>query len=232
MTLDDVFAIEPSAFQDVRFYGWSWAACEFLTHHRLTAKNFARMNRYVNEPAPKFRRRTLTGLDRRERQQLETDWRLFVHELDYGTDVVRAAVGDALPLPNEQTTGARGFAIAADHSWQRTTIPVRKGDRLRISGRGRYTVKMTDQPWPCEAGGVTLRYYAGRPLGMLTAAVLPSENVDNLSIHEPLVSPLTVGYGTTVTADKDGVLCLRINESPAELGDNVDGLEVRVEKLK
>ena len=44
MSLDEVFAIGPTAFQNLRFYAWSWAACEFLTYHPLTAKIFPDSN--------------------------------------------------------------------------------------------------------------------------------------------------------------------------------------------
>ena len=233
MSLEDVFAIEPTAFQNVRFYGWSWAACEFLTHHPLTAKNFPRLKQHVDLPAHLFRRKVLTRLSRLEELALVRDWNLFVHEIDYGYDISRGKLTDADPLEpkNSSSPNDRKFQVAADRSWQSTGIQLSKGDQVTILGTGQYRVKMTDQPWPCEAGGVTLRYYEGQPLGMLMAAVLPA--ADQVSdINQSLLSAQPVGYQQTITAEAGGILCLRINESPADLADNSGGLEVTVQKLK
>ena len=233
MSLEDVFSIEPNAFQNVLFYGWSWAACEFLTHHPLTAKNFARLKRHVDLPAHLFRRKVLTKLNREQEAKLERDWNLFVHEIDYGYDISRGTLTDAQPLDPSQASSPDGqtFRIAGDRSWQATGIQLSKGDQVTILGQGQYRVKMTDQPWPCEAGGVTLRYYQGNPLGMLMAAVLPSADQAS-DINQPLIFAQPVGYQQTITALNDGQLCLRINESPADLSDNAGGLEVTVQKLK
>jgi hypothetical protein len=88
---------------------------------------------------------------------------------------------------------------------------------------------VADQPqiWPCEPGGVSIRYWRGRPLGMLLAAVRP----DHYS-HDrpsPLTRPQPIGLGATLEPDRDGTLFLRINDSPAELRDNAGELRVRVE---
>lgn len=233
MSLDDVFAIEPTAFQNVRFYGWSWAACEFLTHHPSTAKNFARMKRHVDLPGHLFRRKVLTRLSRQEKQSLERDWNLFVHEIDYGYDVSRGTLTDAEPLEPKQTTSPNDqtFQITADRSWQTTGIQLNKGDQVTILGTGQYRVKMTDQPWTCESGGITVRYYRGNPLGMLMAAVLPPAD-QTADINQPLIFAQPVGYQQTITATNGGQLCLRINESPTDFADNLGGLEVTVQKLK
>ena len=233
MSLEDVFAIGPTAFQNVRFYGWSWAACEFLTHHPLTAKNFSRLKRHVDLPAHLFRRKVLTRLSRQEKLALAQDWNLFVHEIDYGYDISRGTLANAEPLETENhgSSNDQKFQIAADRSWQATGIQLSKGDQVTIFGTGQYRVKMTDQPWTCESGGVTLRYYQGNPLGMLMAAVLPpADEADN--INQALIIAQPIGYQQTITANHDGQLCFRINESPTDLSDNLGGLEVTVQKLK
>jgi len=233
MSLNDVFAIGPTAFQNLRFYGWSWAACEFLTYHRLTSKNFARLKRHVDLPAERFRRKVLTTLNRDQKATLESDWNLFIHEIEYGYDISRGTLTDAERLESADATSTENLKvrIAADRSWQATGIQLKKGDQVAIVGQGQYRVKMTDRPWPSEAGGVTLRYYRGNPLGSLMAAVVPSAD-QAVETNKPLISGLHVGCKQTITAENDGQLCLRINESPADLADNVGALEVTVQKLK
>lgn len=233
MSLDDVFSIEPNSFKNVEFYGWSWAACEFLSHHPLTKENFDRLKRRVDEPAHIFRRKVLTKLSREDKLNLDRDWNLFVHEIDYGYDIVRGTLIDAerIEEPLASAPDAKRFRIDGQHSWQATGIRLNKGDRISITGSGQYQVKMTDQPWPAESGGISLRYYQSQPLGMLMATVLPPADRDS-DINQPLISPLGVGYDNTISAETNGELCLRINECPAQLGDNLGGLEVTVEKLK
>ena len=233
MSLDEVFAIGPTAFQNLRFYAWSWAACEFLTHHPLTAKNFSRLKRDVDLPAHRFRRKVLTKLSKEQKRNLERDWNLFVHEIDYGYDIARGTLVDAAPVQNPPSASSQNqkFRVAADRSWLDTGIQLSQGEQVTITAQGQYRVKMTDQPWPCEAGGITLKYYQGKPLGMLMAAVLPAPD-QALDINQPLISAQPVGQQQTITAPNDGTLCLRINESPADLADNSGGLEVTVQKLK
>ena len=232
MSLDDVFSIEPSAFQNVQFYAWSWAACEFLSHHPLTQRNFGRLKRHVDQPPHLFRRKVLTRLDRQQKAKLQLDWNLYIHEIDYGFDIARGILTEAQHVdPPSDFSEASHFRIAGDRSWQSTGIRLRKGDKIRLTATGQYQVKMSDQPWPSEAGGVTLRYYRGQPLGKLMAAVLPTPNQAQ-DINQSLISARPVGYERSFKAEIDGELCLRINESPADLTDNAGGLEVMAQKLK
>ena len=78
----------------------------------------------------------------------------------------------------------------------------------------------------CEPGGVTIRYYRGRPLGMLLGAV----RADTPGATGPngLLKPLPLGLDTTLTAPRDGTLYLRINDSPGELADNAGSLAVEI----
>jgi hypothetical protein len=47
-----------------------------------------------------------------------------------------------------------------------------------------------------------------------------------------LLTPLDIGLSGVISAPTDGVLCFRINESPAFLDDNQGALEVVIEKLE
>ncbi|HEY1067719.1 MAG TPA: hypothetical protein VGE52_16465, partial [Pirellulales bacterium] len=83
------------------------------------------------------------------------------------------------------------------------------------------------KPWISEANGVSIRYYHGRPLGLLLGAIRPESLGEGKT---PLVSPLEIGLGATLTPDETGVLYLRVNDSSAELADNQGELEVNIVK--
>lgn len=80
--------------------------------------------------------------------------------------------------------------------------------------------------WWCEPNGVSIRYYQGRPLGILLAAVRP----DNppLGSTSVLLRPIVVGLGTTLSPTESGTLFLKINDSVGELDDNAGELKVEV----
>lgn len=51
MTLTDVLNIPTNAFREVRYYGWSWAGCEFFSKHEKTKAAFTDLKQGVsNEP--------------------------------------------------------------------------------------------------------------------------------------------------------------------------------------
>ena len=90
------------------------------------------------------------------------------------------------------------------------------------------------KPWWCEPGGVTIRYYRGQPLGKLlgvvySAAAGAAAKNPNPIAKNPFHHPIAIGLGTTITPRMDGVLLLKINDPPAELGDNAGCLELRIE---
>ena len=60
-------------------------------------------------------------------------------------------------------------SVAADRGWQSSGVRVDAGKSYRLRAAGRYQVADRPQPWPCEPGGVSIRYYRGRPLGILLA---------------------------------------------------------------
>jgi hypothetical protein len=47
-----------------------------------------------------------------------------------------------------------------------------------------------------------------------------------------LLDPMVVGQNAIIEIRRSGILCFRVNESPAKLADNQGSLEVAVEKLE
>lgn len=218
-SLDDIFNIPPTAFRDVKAYAWSWAGCEFLAHHQLSKDHFVQLPKRLRRPLNQFNRNFRSALEPHW-QTLTRDWYLYIHEVGYGTDIVAAALATA--GKNDDGT----ISVSATSSWQSTGIPVSPSDRFRIAGSGDFVVGSTIKPWRCESNGITVQYYDGHPLGKLMAAVIPDGRQQ--------IVPVPVGgeSGKSVTFDRAGILALRINESPAKLGDNSGGLKVTIEKLE
>jgi hypothetical protein len=151
---------------------------------------------------------------------------LFIGELEYGYLVPRGSLAAAKELQEENAGDRQQYWVEADRSWQTTRVEVRAGDRLKISALGKFQIADIDRPWPCEAGGITIEYYRGQPLGMLMAGILGHENR-----VEHLLTPMVAGLEAEIDVKSAGRLCLRVNESPARLDDNQGGLQVSITRL-
>lgn len=215
-SLEDVFNIPSRAFRDVRSYAWSWAACEFFSNHPLSKVSFDGLKSIANLSPTEFNLNFQSKISA-NRSELDRDWELFIGEIDFGYEVSKGAISAAA------SSGKNRFKISSMKSWQRTNISVSAGDKVSIAGRGRFVVNQSDDgtPWPCEANGITIEYYRGKPLGQLVAGVLGDDgNVDSL------LNELTVGTRADLDVKSDGFLCFRVNESPAKLSDNQGELEI------
>jgi hypothetical protein len=73
---------------------------------------------------------------------------------------------------------------------------------------------------------VSIRYYKGRPLGILLAAVRPDHPKPESTTA--LLRSTVIGLGTTLSPTETGTLFLKINDSPGELDDNAGELKVDV----
>jgi hypothetical protein len=158
----------------------------------------------------------------------------MVANMEYGYDLVRSAVeftpGKPLthnsPRPLGEGQGVRAFTIAADRGWQNSGLRLEGGRKYRLTASGRYQVAKEPKIWWCEPGGVTIRYYQGRPLGILLAAVRPDQPAAGST--SALLKPTVIGLGTTLSPPESGTLFLKINDSAGELDDNAGELKVEV----
>ncbi len=80
--------------------------------------------------------------------------------------------------------------------------------------------------WESEPGGVTIRYYRGKPLGILLAAV--RDDKASATAATGLIKPIVVGLETTLVAPRSGTLYLRINDAPGSLEDNAGTIAVEI----
>jgi hypothetical protein len=227
LKLNAVIEFSETAHRETEPYAWCWAAATLLDRHPRYRDRFRQLIRFVREPDFNDRFHRLFESDW---QELCEEWQLMVANMEYGYDVERSAV-DFRPGKVEARPEAKEVTIAADRGWQNTGIRLEAGKSYRLMASGRYQVARTlhdGKPlvWWCEPGGVSIRYYKGRPLGVLLAAVR--------SDHPPpgsttaLLRPTVVGLGATLAPAEGGTLFLKINDSPGELDDNAGELKVEV----
>lgn len=220
MGLKGVIEYPIHAHLETEPYAWCWAAAVLLDRHPRYRDRFRRLYKDVLKPDFNQRFYRLIGDDW---DQLCEEWQLLVAGLEYGHDVPRTAVDftPGKPMP----PGGSSLTVAADRGWQNSGLRLEGGVGYRLRASGRYQVAEVPRIWWCEPGGVSIRYYQGRPLGILLAAVRPDQGNRGSSA---LLRPVVVGLGTTLTPNESGTLYLKINDSAAELGDNAGQLEVEV----
>jgi hypothetical protein len=202
-------------------YAWCWALCAFLDRHPRYRDRFRQLYRDVRRPDFNARFRRLFASDWTD---LNEEWALFIAGIEYGYDVPRTAI-DFAPGQPCPAAGAT-VRVAADRGWQPSGLRLEAGSEYRLIASGRYRVGPEPQPWWCEPGGVSIRYYQGRPLGILLAAVRPDKPV--AEAPSPLLAPTVVGLGATLRPEESGTIFFKINHSAAELAGNSGTLEVRV----
>lgn len=233
-TLDDVLDVDGRAFVETEPYGWCWAAALLLDRHPRYQNRFRQL--YHDVLRADFTARFRQALSE-DWADLADEWDLFVANLEYGHDVARCVVDftRGRPLPDDGAT----IEIAADRGWQNSGFRLDAGRTYHIEAQGRYQVADQPQIWWCEPGGVTMRYYQGRPLGVLLAAVRgdttglvqkDTAGQAGSGTHPPnsLLQPVVVGLAAVITPEISGTLYLKINDSPGELGDNAGVIQVRI----
>jgi hypothetical protein len=224
LVLEEVFRYDARAHLRVEAYGWSWAAAAFLDAHPRTQAAFRDLKSKTADSSLRFSEQFALQL-KSDWPAIRQDWQLFVANIEYGYDVARSAVlrkEDVAPLPAD---GAK-VTIAADRGWQSTGLKLEAGKRYHLAASGRYQLALEPKTWWCEPGGVTIRYHRGQPLGMLVAAIgdveQPASTMTTLAVVQP------VGLSAELAPQSSGTLYLKINDSPAELADNIGEVEVAV----
>lgn len=221
--LEGVIEIPAAEYLKTECYAWAWGLATLLDKHPRYQERFRSLGAIVRSGdfTERFRR-----LYAKDWPELCEEWQLFAANIEYGYDVARAAVAYA---PGRPIAGGEATAsIRADRGWQSTGIRLEKGENYAISAAGRYYLAEKSSPWVCEPNGVSIRYYQGRPLGILLGAVRP-DTIDPERLS-PLVRPAVVGLGTSLAPAVTGTLYLKINESAADLGDNSGELSVSVRR--
>lgn len=219
LTLPQVLAISNREALGVDSYAWCWALSKFLDSHPQYSERFGKLASQVREPD--FNKR-FRNLYHREWTTLQFEWESFLDALDYGYDVKRMTVEHAAVKPLEEPVELN---VEVDRGWNAVPWLLQKGRKYQVTATGQFQIAHDGEPWPCEPGGVTLRYHDGHPLGMLLGSMRSKGKAASFA------EPIAIGLNTTLKPDDDTILYLRVNDSPAELSDNVGTLEVRIEPV-
>ena len=155
-------------------------------------------------------------------REFDEQWQLFVANADYGYDFNAEAVeyGVGLPLQHEQTV-----KVVAQRGWQCSGIRVERGRVYSVVAEGQFQLQERPELWPSEAGGVTIEYHHGAPLGMLLGSVRLDEAQPG-TVN--LANPFQLGLDRKIRPAESGTLYLRINDHPARVRDNSGELTVTV----
>lgn len=220
LSLDEVLQFSSLAHSHNEAYAWSWAVAAFLDFHPRYRQPFRSLSRAVEAEDFSDKFRQLVGGHWGE---LAEEWQVFLCGLEYGCDIERMAI-DFSP-GRRPAEGWNLVKVDAAGGWQNTHLQLPAGAACEIRARGRYQVANRPQIWWCEPGGVTIRYYQGKPLGILLAAVRPEAPFEGPS---PFIHPLAIGLGSSFSIEKTGTLYLKVNDSAGELGDNAGSLDAAV----
>ena len=220
-TLEEILNFPPNVHLENEPYGWCWALAALLDGDLRYRDRFRTLGAKVRVDDFNAEVRRLFTPDW---DQLCDQWEVYATNLEYGYDLVRSAIEFA-PGEPLKPSGAK-VKVAADRGWQSTRVRLEPGRRYRLEARGRYQLATEPRVWWSEPNGVSIRYYAGQPMGLLLGAV----RADSRPATGPsaLVRPQPIGLGTVIEPQTAGTLYLRINDSPAELADNAGTLDVTI----
>lgn len=224
LELGEVLALDKRRVLSTDEYAWSWALCAFLDSHPQWQEKFRSLREHVGER--RFNKRFRYDF-RKQWPDLQTEWQGYVATLDYGYDSQRMMMEHRkAEKPSDDAT----VEIDAARGWQSSGWELQAGRSYRLTASGRFEIarEQSDEGdeivWPCEPGGVTIRYHEGRPLGMLVGALRETAS-------GRFSGPFAVGLSSVIKPPADAVLYLRVNDSAARLSDNRGTLAASIRRV-
>jgi len=228
-SLDRILQYSDTAHRTDEPYAWSWAAMIF----------FSRNTRYRDTLYENFlpNLRSHIGFehvltqdfkDQLEKKwpSIQAEWIAYVNELDYGFSPAYSLPKIELEEQKLITTAIKA-TIQSNRGWQPIGVRVTQGDRISITATGRVVVrKESPQAWESEPQGISIHYHQGFPLGKLIGIVVPIDAPETEPNLTPRLKPFAIGKKLDWTADKSGVLLLKLNEASNQLFDNGGEYEV------
>jgi len=219
-SLADVLTAQPALHHDLAAYAASWAAFVMFAQHPMYADGFTIVER--GSLGPDFNDR-LAAMPGYSAHRAARDFDAFTDDIDYGYDFSRSAIdwsaGPALD-------SAAVVQVAAGRGWQNSGISLVKGRQYQLRARGRCMLgAIGDTTIETEPDGISLDWYRGRPLGRLLAAQWITAPADG---GRPRFVICGEGATTSLKAEVDGPLYLKVNEPPADFGDDEGAFEVEV----
>lgn len=225
LSLDALGHIDPDEFLKNYPYAWSWALCKLLDTHPRYRKRFRRLG---HDPARRRFQPEFVKLFADDLCDLNTEWELFAAGLVYGHDIERAAINFQPGRPIAASSEPSRLMLKTDRGWQSSRVLIEKGRTYRITATGRFHLAEKPKPWISEPQGISFLYFAGRPLGMLLAAVRSRPQTDSRDAAESMLSVIPIGRGKQFVAKQTGTLYFRINDFWADLQDNSGSLRIEI----
>lgn len=230
-TLQTVMGYQPNLLGDVESYSWSWAAVLLMhSYPKYHEAFYAAANR--GDTGPSFNRDLHRDL-KSDWPVMIAQWRLMCHDLDYGFDWSNQRV-DLSTADPEWDGKPLQVKVSADRGWQSIGVRLRPKTHLAVTPSGRITVGKSEtsgKAWESEAGGITIEYRHGRPLGQLLMCLVSNASDSRAEFIRPLeTQPVT--KPTTLTTSEFTWLLFRVNDGVDELNDNSGQYVVEISQSK
>ena len=229
-TVDRIIRLPVRQDEPPTDYAWVWCFGFLLDNHPQYRETYRDMAKWLT--FADFSNRFYLQLADHW-GELQIEWLGLLDELQYGYDVPRIVIEQQEPPLGQPLTSSMAFDVDASRGWQNSGVALEMGQTYRITANGQYQLGDSPKVWYAEPNGVTFRYHKGQPVGLLIGAVVPiglfdtDEEIPPKSV--PFLSPILIGTGIELTPQQSGILYLRINDSPAELGDNKGTCRVEIE---
>lgn len=227
-TIAEVTCLEPGDYFKNDAYAWSWALCAFLDGHPRYRERFRRAGSVVTSGGSE--QIDLGQTFQSDWDELSEEWLVAAGNLCHGYDIERTVLDLAPGKPLAGSGGAARIDVVADHGWQSSGIRVERGKRYRIVGTGRFVLANEPRPWESEPQGVSIRYHAGLPLGMLVATIR-SVPPPAKRPHTTMLDVLPIGRERVIEPAVSGTLYLRVNDFWNELADNSGRVQVTIDEV-
>ena len=223
LTLQHVLYPTDNSFTSDLRYAQAWALVWLLRNHPELKGPFAAVNRTRNG---RDFQAAFKNIDNKTRERLAVVWLLMLDSLEEGFDEQRSfpqlhPSWKSLSSSSPETT----LQITADRSWQPSGIHTTSELALELTATGRCTVHDQPRPWISEPQGITISYHRQRPLGELTAIIIPRDPT------EP-ARRTSVGRNTTLMLPANTELWLQINDTETARAENTGHYEVRIKLTK
>lgn len=222
LSLREVLNFDNSAHVRNEPYAWCWALTSLLDNHPRYQRRFRRLHDTRAKDDLTTRFHAILGPE--DWSLLAEEWDMFIHNVEHDYDFARSTIDPTPGKLLDRNQSSVSVTVAANQGWQNSGVRLEAGHSYILKASGRYQIAKTTEPWLCEPGGVSIRYYQGKPLGVLLASLRSDDHEQPNDAS--FVAPKVVGLGCEWTSANDGTLYFRVNDSAAELRDNRGTLEV------
>ncbi len=220
----DLLTIDAHEFSTNDDYAWAWLWIQFCSQHPTYGPDFAKLrtSRTLEEFLQVARQ-----ADQTSTTWLSSDWLRLSTDICFGYDTALATTlhRPMEPLADQPVTRS----IAAKAGWQSTGLLVPQGTTIRLRAKGQVELNRTTRPWISQPQGISVDYANGQKLGRLMAWWgIPDLPLTAHGVEFTEVIP--AGQIARLTAPRDAVLFLRINDHFYDLANNSGEYEVVIEQ--